>query len=104
MNKYYNEDAMVFVQKVKEYKVSSKFVKNLGAEVLSLGFPESEVSRGKLSFDMLCENVGAKKYDDETYKITFYLKENIKQSFESWQETVIDKNPLCPSVRHEACV
>jgi len=54
--KCYNEDAMVFVKMVKNYKVNSKFVKTLGAEVLSLGFPASEVSKGKLSFDMLCKS------------------------------------------------
>ena len=42
--KCYNEDAMVFSQQVKNYKVNAKFVKSVGAEVLSLGFPMSEVS------------------------------------------------------------
>ncbi len=31
------------------------------AEVLSLGFPVSEVSTGKLSFDVLCKTLGAEK-------------------------------------------
>jgi len=92
--KCYNEDAMVFVQKVKEYKVSSKFVKNVGAEVLSLGFPVSEVSKGKLSFDMLCKTLGAEKYDDEAKKVIFYLKDNIKQGFESWHETFLKENSV----------
>lgn len=60
--KCYNEDAMVFSQRVKNYKVTANFVKSVGAEVLSLGFPVSEVSKGKLSFDMLCENLEAEKY------------------------------------------
>jgi hypothetical protein len=30
--KCYNEDAMVFVQKIKEYKVSSKFVKSVSIQ------------------------------------------------------------------------
>ena len=37
--KCYNEDAMVFVKNVKDYKVSEKFVKSVGAEVYSIGFP-----------------------------------------------------------------
>ena len=37
--KCYNEDAMVFVKNVKDYKVSEKFVKSVGAEVYSVGFP-----------------------------------------------------------------
>ena len=35
--KCYNEDAMLFVKQVRKYKVSSKYFKNIGAEVLSLG-------------------------------------------------------------------
>ena len=45
--KCYNEDAMLFVQKVKKYKVSSKYVKSTGANVFSLGFHASEVDKGK---------------------------------------------------------
>ena len=37
-----NEDAMVFAQKVRAYKVSSKYLKNIDAEVLSLSFPVSD--------------------------------------------------------------
>lgn len=37
--KCYNEAAMVSVKRVKNYKVNSKFVKSVGAAVLSLGFP-----------------------------------------------------------------
>ena len=37
--KCYNEDAMVFVKNVKDCKVSEKFVKSVGAEVYSIGFP-----------------------------------------------------------------
>lgn len=91
--KCYNEDAMVFVQRVKPYKVSSKYIKNVGAEVLSLGFPVSEVNKDKLSFNMLCEKLGADKYDERTDKLTFYLKDNLKQGFEKWQEDVVNEKP-----------
>jgi hypothetical protein len=37
--KCYNEDAMVFVKNVKDYKGSEKFVKSVGAAVYSIGFP-----------------------------------------------------------------
>jgi hypothetical protein len=40
---------MIFLQRVKEYKVTAKFVKSVGAEVLSLGFPISEVVKGNLT-------------------------------------------------------
>ncbi len=47
--KCYNEDAMVFVQNVKEYKVSAKFVKSVEANVYSIGFPvSSELKLGTL--------------------------------------------------------
>jgi hypothetical protein len=39
---------MLFVQKVKEYKVSSKYEKSTGANVFSQGFPSSEVDKGEL--------------------------------------------------------
>ena len=87
--KCYNEDAMVFSKRVKAYKVSSKYVKSVGAEVLSLGFPASEVDKGNLAFEMISEKLGAVKYDIETQNITFCLKEDIKQGFESWKNTIV---------------
>ncbi|MBN2214038.1 MAG: hypothetical protein JW723_07330 [Bacteroidales bacterium] len=61
--KCYNEDAMVFIKRIKNYKLNSKFVKSIGTAVLSFGFPASEFSKGNLTFDILCEKLGAKKYD-----------------------------------------
>ncbi len=90
--KCYNEDAMVFSQRVKNYKVTSKIFKGVGAKVLSLGFPVSEVSTGKLSFDVLCKTLGAEKHDEKTEKVTFYLKDNIKEGYESWHENVVKEN------------
>ena len=58
--KCYNEDAMIFVQKVKEYKVSSKYVKATVSNVYSIGFPASEVLNGNLSFESISEKIGAK--------------------------------------------
>lgn len=49
--KYYNEDAMVFVLMVKQYKVNSKHVKSVDGDVLSFGFPISETEKGNLSFE-----------------------------------------------------
>lgn len=68
---------MVFVQKIKEYKVSSKFVKSVGAEVLSLGFPVSEVQKGNISFETISEAVKAASYKEETHGVVFSLKEDI---------------------------
>lgn len=69
--KCYNEDAMVFVQKIKEYKVSSKFIKSIGAEVLSLGFPVSEVEKGNLSMANVSEKIGAKAFEENEGNIVF---------------------------------
>lgn len=39
--KCYNEDAMVFYQRIKPFKITSKYVKRAGSMVLSLGFPST---------------------------------------------------------------
>ena len=59
--KCYNKDAMVFVHNVKKYKVSAKFVKSVGANVYSIGFPTSEVEKGALSFENILEKKRCKK-------------------------------------------
>lgn len=51
--KCYNEDAMVFAQKVKDNKVSSKYVKATVSNLVSIGFPASEVDKGKLSLEVI---------------------------------------------------
>ena len=45
--KCYNEDAMVFVKRVKAYKVNSKFIKSVGGVVNSIGFPVTEIEKNK---------------------------------------------------------
>ena len=58
--KCYNEDAILFVHhKVKEYKVNLKFVKSLGSDLFSLGFPINETQKGNLSFENISEKIGA---------------------------------------------
>lgn len=85
--KCYNEDAMVFVQKIKEYKVSSKFIKSIGAEVLSLGFPVSEVEKGNLSMANVSEKIGAKAFEENEGNIVFSLTDiNIKKDYATWKK------------------
>lgn len=55
--KCYNEDAMLFVKKVREYKVNNKFVKSTGSNVFSIGFPASEIEKGKLSFEEISTKI-----------------------------------------------
>lgn len=73
--KCYNEDAMIFVQKVKEYKVSSKYVKATVSNVYSIGFPASEVLNGNLSFESISEKIGAKSFEVKNGLVEFYLKD-----------------------------
>lgn len=54
---------MIFVIKVKNYKISSKFVKSAREKVYSIGFPASEVLNGNLSFESISEKIGAKNLE-----------------------------------------
>lgn len=90
--KCFNEDAMVFSQRVKDYKVTPKFVKSVGAAVLSLGFPVSEVDKGNLTLLSISESVGALSYKDEPEGIVFLLKEDIKQNYNKFQAVIISEN------------
>jgi len=91
--KCYNEDAMVFVQRVKEYKVNSKFVKSIGNNVLSLGFPVSEVEKENLKLQSISEVIQATSYTAKPYGIVFSLKKNIKQNYlEYFEEVQKSKN------------
>jgi hypothetical protein len=87
--KCFNEDAMIFSQRVKGYKVTAKFVKSVGAEVLSLGFPISEVVKGNLTLLSISESIGATNYKDEPHGIVFSLKEEIKQNYNEFQAVII---------------
>ena len=71
--KCYNEDMMIFVIKVKNYKVSSKFVKSAREKVYSIGFPSSEVLNGNLSFESISEKIGAKRFEVKNELVEFYL-------------------------------
>jgi hypothetical protein len=87
--KCYNEDAMVFVQKVKDYKLISKFVKNVGAKVHSIGFPKSEIEKGNLTFESISEKIGAKSYGVKDENIVFLLNDmNTKNDYEAWKKTI----------------
>lgn len=91
--KCYNEDAMVFVQRVKKYKVSAKFVKSVGAEVLSLGFPASSIGRENLSLIEIAKTIDATSYKEETERIVFMLHEHIKQNLEEFRNTLLATRP-----------
>ena len=86
--KCYNEDAMVFVQKVKEYKVNLKFIKSVGDDVLSLGFPVSEVEKENLKLQLISEAIDAVEYNEKPYGVVFILKKDIKQNFTDFYKEV----------------
>ncbi len=92
--KCYNEDAMVFSQQVKNYKVNAKFVKSVGAEVLSLGFPMSEVKNGNLSLDVIKIAINAASYKEEAETVVFYIHENIKANYQKYQEALANAKEL----------
>jgi hypothetical protein len=91
--KCYNEDAMLFVKKVRAYKVSRKYIKNVGAEVLSLGFPVSETEKENLTLQSILEAIEATVYKEEPYGVVFSLKKDIKQNYlEYFEEIQKSKN------------
>lgn len=71
--KCYNEDAMVFSKCVKDYKISVKFVKNVGAKVMSLGFPISSVEKGNMSLEFISEKIRAKSIEASGDDVIFIL-------------------------------
>jgi len=92
--KCYNEDAMLFVQKVRAFKVSDKFVKSVKAKVNSIGFPASEVLNGNLSFESISEKIGTKRFEVKNELVQFYLKDlESKKGYKDWVE-VQHKNEL----------
>ena len=90
--KCYNEDAMVFSQCVRAYKISVKFVKNVGAKVMSLGFPVSEVEKGNLSLEFISEKIRARKFEARHNNVVFILDNTeVKSNYHIWAETVKQK-------------
>ncbi len=84
---------MVFTKMVKNYKVNSKFVKSVGKEVLSLGFPVSEVEKGNLSLESISEKIGAKGFEERDGNIIFWLNNiEIKKDYEVWKNIIQKEN------------
>jgi len=87
--KCYNEDAMVFVSNVREYKVSSKYIKSVGTTVYSIGFPVSEVEKGSLSLEYISEKIGASGFELSGSGVVFILDNiEVKTNYNTWAETL----------------
>ena len=70
------------MQKVRKYKVSSKFVKATISNLHSIGFPASEVEKGKLSFDDISTKIEAQSFTVQNDIVVFLLdKEEAKIGF-----------------------
>jgi len=92
--KCYNEDAMVFVKKVREYKVNNKFVKSTRSNVLSIGFPSSEVEKGKLSFEEISTKIDSESFELKNELVIFHLNNTgCKKGYKGWVE-INHKNEL----------
>jgi len=63
--KCYNEDALIFTENVKEYKVNAKYIKSVGADVLSLGFPLTVGGKNNLTLDTIALAIDAISFSEE---------------------------------------
>lgn len=98
--KCYNEDAMVFVNKVKPYKVSAKFVKNMGENVYSIGFPVREKDKNGtgIDFETISEKLLASHYEAKDKSVVFYLEDRfIKDDYAGWINNIQSIAKLCLS-------
>jgi hypothetical protein len=87
--KCYNEDALVFTEKVKNYKVSAKYIKSVGADVLSLGFPSSVVTAATITFDAIALAIGATSYCENVNTVVFELKNKDLQNYTCFKESIL---------------
>ena len=87
--KCYNEDAMLFIKRVKEYKVNSKFIKSAGSVVHSIGFPVSETEKENLSFEIICEKISAENFEKKNENVVFLINDfEIKNDYEVWEQSI----------------
>lgn len=82
--KCYNEDAMVFTQHVKAYKLSRKFVKTVGAERLSIGFPIAKEAVEADVMTSIAEKLGATGYASSELFVQFVIGGNYKDDYNNW--------------------
>ncbi|MEI7423932.1 MAG: hypothetical protein WCK18_17655 [Prolixibacteraceae bacterium] len=91
--KCYNEDAMVFVKQIKSYKVLSKFIKSAGEEVLCIGFPVSELEKGRITTELIAGAIGATKTQQLEKQVVFNIEnKDLKKNFASWRIEIIEQN------------
>jgi hypothetical protein len=92
--KCYNEDAMLFVKKVRAFKVSDKFVRSVREKVYSIGFPASEIEKGKLSFEEISKKIESNSFELKNELVIYCLNNSeCKQGYKEWAE-IQHKNEL----------
>ena len=87
--KCYNEDAMFFVQRLRAYKVSTKFIKIVGDTVYSIGFPVGEVEKGNLTLEFISEKIAAKSFEIKETDVLFLHNDgDLKNDYKDWIDTI----------------
>ncbi len=87
--KCYNEDAMLFVKRVKKYKVNSKFIKSVGGVVNSIGFPVTEIEKESLSLEMISAKLKAENFEKKNEDVVFLMNDfEIKNDYEVWEQSI----------------
>lgn len=92
--KCYNEDAMVFTQHVKAYKLSRKFVKTVGAELVSIGFPIGKEAVEANSMSDIAKQLGASGYEIANSHVWFTLATNLKNDYKKWLSQLDYNTPV----------
>lgn len=82
--KCYNEDAMVFTQHVKAYKLSRKFVKSVGVELVSIGFPIAKEVVEVNSMSDIAKQLGTSGYESSESFVQFVIGGNLKNDYKNW--------------------
>lgn len=91
--KCYNEDAMVFAEHVKPYKVVVKFIKSANRKVISIGFPVSELEKGSITSELIARAIGAIKIEQLEKQLVFNIEnKNLKKNYAIWRTGIIEKN------------
>jgi hypothetical protein len=84
---------MVFVEHIKPYKVLCKFVKSAGEEVLSIGFPASELEKGSITTELIGRAIGSTKTEQLVKQLIFNFKnKDLKKNYANWRTEIIEKN------------
>jgi hypothetical protein len=99
--KCFNEDAMVFTQRVRNYKITSKYVKSIGEQVLSIGFPTNEIEKNKTTLEAIKNAIGASSFKIEDQFIEFNLVEQIKLNFQEFLKIQNAKIEVISAVKNK---